>query len=172
MEFGAFDAKFRASQYGARSMTSILMAVAVWATAAAPRERTVPLSSRFTLLTWNERGEWSSAIGSVEVRALPVPGSSPSGKIVKLTVSASGRVETRLLRKDEFWGQPFYGQWCALSPSELVGYLFEDVPSLGWKAFGSFVQVRVVHGALVTDVVEGEAAPAWYVAAEQRCRNK
>lgn len=145
------------------------MTLAACTLGATPREHTVKLSSRFAILTWKDQGEWDSLIGTVKVRSLPVPGASPSGKIVKLVVGVDGHSENHFFRKDEFWGSPFYVQWCALSRTELIAYLFEDVPSLGWKAFGSFVRIRVVNSTLVTEMVEGEAAPSWYSVAEQGC---
>jgi hypothetical protein len=69
---------------------------------------------------------------------------------------------------DAYWGEPFFSLWCARSDTELVGFLFEDPPSLGWEHFQGFVRVRVVKGALVVDAAEG-AAPPWYDDAERGC---
>lgn len=133
--------------------------------------RVVGLSGQAARLTWQDRGVWNSALGEVAVRAVPVPGASRSGKVVQLTVQSKASLRQRHTFTEAFWGEPFYALWCALSDTELVGYLFEDVPSLGWVHFAGFVRLRVVNGALTLDAAEG-GAPSWYDVAEQRCFGK
>lgn len=160
----------------ARSMTWLcLMRVLLFSLLVAPlvaraEGRVVRLSGQAgPRLTWRDRGVWNSALGEVTVRAVPVPGASRSGKVVKLSVQSKASVQQGYTFTEAFGGEPFYALWCALSDTELVGYLLEDAPSLGWVHFEGFVHLRVVHGALTLDAVEGEGSPSWYSAAEQQC---